>query len=289
MTIEYDRLKGWKFPEIGVSYDDKDAMLYALALNLGANPLDEHELSFATASSPFVLPTMASILGRIGPWMRAPETGIDYSRILVGEVALDLHHPLPPRGTFMARHRVACVHDKGEGRGALVVVAKDLIDKNGVLIATFEQTTFCRADGGFSKHGGKSDPLPSRVAFDVPSCPPDAVRMHPTLPQQALIYRLTGDLNPLHSDPSVARKAGFDRPILHGMATFGIAGWAILRDLCEVDPAGLCSISCRMSAPVFPGSVLETQMWEDGRYVLFETRADGRAVLTRGCAIKKSK
>lgn len=287
MTLNYERLKSWHFPDIDVVYGAKDAMLYALGLNIGADPIDVRQLRFAAASRPCVLPTMASILGRLGPWMQAPETGIDYRRIVVGEVALALHSPLPPEGHLIARHRIAAVHDKGEGRGALVVVARDLLNDDDNLVATFEQTTFCRADGGFSAQDGRSDRLPRPEAFARPERPADEVVLHPTLPQQALIYRLTGDLNPLHSDPQVARKAGFERPILHGLASFGIAGWAILDRFCDAEPEGLTNLSCRMSAPVFPGAVLETRLWREGGRIWFETMCGDRAVLTRGKAAIK--
>lgn len=284
MTLDYDRLKSWEFPDFAVAYGARDAMLYALGLNLGADPLDERQLRFAAASRPCVLPTMASILGRLGPWMRAPETGIDYRRIVVGEVALALHRPLPPAGSLVARHHIDAVHDKGEGRGALVVVARELLDDEDNRVATFKQTTFCRADGGFSAQDGRSDPLPEPETLARPERPADAVVHHPTLPQQALIYRLTGDLNPLHSDPQVAHKAGFERPILHGLASFGIAGWAILDRFCEARPEVLTSLSCRMSAPVFPGAVLETRLWREGGRIWFETLCGDRVVLTRGQA-----
>ena len=284
--LDYERLKQWRFPEIEVAYGPTDVMLYALGLNLGSDPLDERQLRFAAAPDPSVLPTMAAIMGRLGPWMRAPETGIDYSRIVVGEVALTLHRALPSQGRLTAKHRIVGIHDKGEGRGALVVVARDLIDDDGV-IATFEQATFCRADGGFSAESGQDDPPASADIPPRPERSPDKVAIHPTLPQQALLYRLTGDLNPLHSDPETARKAGFEKPILHGLATFGIAGWAVIDEFCDAETERLGAISCRMSAPVYPGSVLETRMWREKDRVWFETISDARPVLTRGFAILK--
>lgn len=287
MSLNYRRLKNWKFEDISVEYSVSDAMLYALGLNIGANPLDSIELNYAAANGEHAFPTMATILGRLGPWMSDPETGIDYSRIVVGEVALSLYRPLPVSGSLIARHHIVRVHDKGVGRGALVVVARELVDEKGEAYAQFEQTTFCRADGGFSTVNGESDPLPKTTVSTRPDRPADANYSHPTLEQQALIYRLTGDLNPLHFDLETAKRVGFNRPILHGMASFGIAAWSVLRALGHANADDLSHISCRMSAPVFPGSTLKTRVWSEGKLIWFETESDGRLVLTNGRAALK--
>ena len=182
----------------------------------------------------------------------------------------------------MTKSRVEEIVDKGEGRGALLYIARDVFDADtDAPIATIRRTTFARGDGGF---GGPSGPV--RQPHPIPERDPDIVCDLPTLPQQALIYRLNGDSNPLHIDPDVAREAGFDRPILHGLCTFGVAGHAVLKTLCGYDPARLKRIDVRFSAPVFPGETIRTEMWVDGPQISFRARIVGRdaVVLNNGLA-----
>jgi len=164
------------------------------------------------------------------------------------------------------------VIDKGPGKGALVLCERKVTDQaSGETIAVVTQTIFCRGDGGF---GGPPREAPPPHA--LPEREPDAMCDLGTRPEAALIYRLSGDLNPLHADPAAAQKAGFPRPILHGLATFGVAGHAVLKTMCGYEPARLISFACRFSAPVFPGETLRTEMWRDGAIVSFRTRVVGR-------------
>ena len=268
MPIDYDKLLALEIPEAAQAYSEKDAILYALGIGLGRDPLDADELPFVYEKSLKVLPTFAAVLGWPGFWVRDLDTGIDWVKVVAGEQALVLHRPLASRGTVVGRTRVTEIIDKGAGKGALVYSQRALLDRDsGERIATVTQTTFCRGDGGF---GG-----PAREALaphPVPARAPDLVCDRSTRPEAALIYRLSGDPNPLHADPAVAQAAGFPRPILHGLASFGIACHGILKCLCDHDPGRLKAISARYSAPVFPGETIRTEMWRDGAIVSFRAR-----------------
>jgi acyl dehydratase len=286
--IDYQRLRHWRFADVEHAYTADDSMRYALALGCGHDPTDERELRFVNdhpPGLPLALPTMAVVLGYPGSWMADPTTGIDFSQIVHGEEALVLHRPLPAAGTVVARHRVVRIVDKGAGRGATITYDKDLFDKaSGAPLATVTHTTFARGDGGFSAADGVSDaPMPAPV---LPPREPDRRLDIATLPQQALMYRLCADRNPLHSTPSVARAAGFERPILHGLCTFGIAGRALLATWCDHDPTRLKSLAARFTAPVWPGDTLSVEMFRESGAVLFRVRvaARGKTVLDGGRA-----
>lgn len=277
--IDYRRLKSWAFPEIEHTYTADDAMLYALGVGVGSDPMDERQLAFVNDTAPGTpraLPTLAVILGYPGSWMRNPETGIDFSMIVHGEERVVLHAPLPAAGTVVSRHRMTHVIDKGAGRGAVVTYDKELVDRaSGTTLAIVTHTTFCRGDGGFSARDGLTDAAPQSPP-KVPDRAPDLVCELATLPQQALLYRLCADRNPLHSEPAAARKAGFERPILHGLGTFGVAGHALLATCCDYDPARLKSVFARFSAPVFPGETIRVEMIRDGAEIAFRARVKER-------------
>jgi acyl dehydratase len=275
MTIVYEKLLALKIPEVEHSYGPKDCMLYALGVGLGLDPLDENQLSFVYEKNLKVLPTMAVVLGYPGFWVKELDTGIDWVKVVAGEYALELRRPLAPRGTVIGRTRIAEIVDKGVGKGAVVYAERTIEDKaSGARIATIVQTTFCRGDGGF---GGP--PREQRSVHPIPERAPDLVCDLPTRPEMALIYRLSADPNPLHADPAVAKAAGFARPILHGLGTFGVAGHAILKTLCGYDPARLTAIAGRFSAPVFPGETIRTELWGDRDVVSFRARVVERDVV----------
>ena len=183
---------------------------------------------------------------------------------------------------MIGRTRITRLIDKGAGKGGLMLSERDVIDKaTGDLLCTLTSTTFMRGDGGF---GGPSGPVPE--PHPMPGRAPDLAIDLPTLPQAALIYRLSGDYNPLHADPEVARSVGFARPILHGLCTFGVAGRAILRAMCGNDQARLKSMQLRFSSPVYPGETVRTELWRDGANVSFRARVVARdtIVLNNGLA-----
>jgi acyl dehydratase len=282
MPIDYDRLKNWPIPDQVNAYDERDCMLYALGLGYGADPLDASDLPFVFERDLRVVPSLFTVIGAPGAWATDPGTGIDWMKILHGEHRMALHAPPPPQGVLRSRTRVARIVDKGPGRGALVITERAISDEaTGRLLATIEHTSFCRADGGI----GRTDAPP--VA--LPTAPLRAPNLRvslPTLPGAALLYRLNGDRNPIHADPSVARAAGFERPILHGLCTYGMACRAILQACCDNEPSRLSSLSLRFSAPFLPGDTLRVDIWRDGDTVLFEgvSQATQTRVLSHGHA-----
>jgi acyl dehydratase len=221
-----------------------------------------------------VLPTMATVLGYGGSWAR--EAGIDQVKVVNGEQGFTLHRPLQTGGTLIGQTRILEVIDKGAGKGALIFSERHVTDMaTGELVATISQTAFCRGDGGF---GGPPRPAPTPT-HPIPTRAPDFTCDLRTRPEAALIYRLSGDYNPLHAEPAFAKAAGFERPILHGLGTFGVSGHALLKTLCGYDPNRLISFGCRFSAPVFPGETIRTQMWRDGAVVSFRARVVERDVV----------
>ena len=275
MAIDYDKLMAWKFDDVEQTYSARDTMLYALGIGYGADPMDEGQLQYVYEKDLKVAPTMAVVMGYPGMWMRDPETGIDWVRLGHGEQGVTLHAPIPAEGTVIGRTRVTDIVDKGEGKAAIIYTEREVTDKaSGSVLATLWQSTFCRADGGF---GGS--PESPRKPAPLPESDPELTDTIPTLPQAALIYRLSGDYNPLHAEPGIAKAAGFDQPILHGLATFGVAGHSLLRTCCDYDPSRLKSIQVRFSSPVYPGETISTDVWRDGNVISFRSCAIERDVV----------
>ena len=275
MPIVYEKLLALKIPDVEQSYGPKDCMLYALGVGLGLDPTDEQELAFVYEKNLKALPTMAVVIGHPGFWAKELDTGIDWVKLVAGEQSLELYRPLAPSGTVRSRTRVVEIVDKGVGKGAIVYSQRTIEDKaSGERIATLVQSTFCRGDGGFGGPPREQPPV-----HPIPERAPDLVCDLPTRPEMALIYRLSADPNPLHADPATAKAAGFPRPILHGLATFGVAAHAILKTVCDYDPARLTAIAGRFSAPVFPGETIRTELWRDGEVVSFRARVVERDVV----------
>ncbi len=274
MPIDYDQLIKWKIPDVEQKFARRDTMLYALGVGLGADPCDANQLKFVYEQNLQALPTMAIVLGYPGPWHAHPDTGITRSHVVHGEQSFAIHEPLPVEGEIVGVNRITGVVDKGKDKGALVMTECTVRDKaSGATLCTLTSTSFCRADGGFGGPGG-----PTRTQHPIPATEPDAVCDLPTLPQAALIYRLSGDYNPLHADPAAAQKAGYPRPILHGRCTFSIAGHAILKTCCGYDPARFRSMEGRFSSPVYPGETIRTEIWRNGNSVSFRATVPARGV-----------
>lgn len=275
MALDYKKLLALDLPPIEHTFGSRDCILYALGVGLGQDPMDERQIAFVYEKNLQVLPTFAVVLGYSPYSFRRPELGITWSHVVHGEHGLALHRPIPTEGTVLGQVRILDVIDKGEGRGALIYSERKITEKaGGALLATITQTTFCRADGGF---GGPKRETPPPNA--IPERAPDFVRDLPTRPETALLYRLSGDINPLHAEPSFAKTAGYPRPILHGLATFGISGHALLKEVCGYDPARLRAMSVRFSAPVYPGETIRTEIWRDGEVVSFRARVVERDVI----------
>jgi len=282
MAIDYQKLLNRKFEAVTHDYTEKDSMLYALGVGLGNDPLNEDCLQFVYEDGLKALPSMGVVLAGPGFWAREPDTGIDWVKVLHAGQELILHKPLPSSSVVEATTKITEIVDKGEGKGALIVSERVVRDKaTGEDLCTLVSTTMARGDGGFggpSTSSSKPDQIPERE--------PDLVCDLPTLDQAALIYRLSGDFNPLHASPNVARKGGFEKPILHGLCTFGVATHALIKTLCDYDPARFHRMRLRFSAPVFPGETIRTEIWRDGNKVAFRCRSVERdlVVINNGYA-----
>jgi len=268
MPIDQDRLLNWPVPEIRQALTAKDTVLYALSVGIGHDPLDAAALRFLDERQLVALPSMAVVLGYPGFWLGDPATGVDAVKLVHGEQGLTIHQALPATGDILGRTRVTGLVDRGAGKGALLYSERAVIDDaTGAALATLTSTTFLRGDGGF---GGAAGPV--KAPHPEPDRAPDTMMDLGTRPEQALLYRLNGDYNPLHMDPAVAAKAGFDRPILHGLCTFGVVCHALVRAMCAGDPARFGSMDLRFSSPVFPGETIRTEIWREDGGAAFRAR-----------------
>lgn len=266
--VDYDAVKGWDFGEVRQAYSRRDTMLYALGVGLGGDPLDTQQLRFVYEKDLLALPTMACVLAAPGSVWKNPLSGVNYLKLVHGEQHLRLWKALPAEATVRARDRVMSLTDLGAAKGAIASIAREIFDADsGELLAESTNVLFMRGDGGFSEHTGVSDPRPKSLPAP-PGRVPDIQTNLTSLPQAALIYRLSGDYNPLHSDPEVARAAGFPRPILHGLCSFGMAAHAVLKTCCGYDVSRLRSIAVRFTAPVFPGETLRFSIWRGDQQTL---------------------
>tara|TARA_R110001583_G_scaffold193192_2_gene361043 strand:- start:35203 stop:36063 length:861 start_codon:yes stop_codon:yes gene_type:complete len=274
MATSYEKLLALKVPEKTVHYTAKDCQLYALSLGLASDPMNLAELDFVYEKNLKVLPSLSMTLAHPGFWARDLDSGLDWVKILHAGQSMTIHTPLPSEARIVARSRIVDVIDKGEGKGALVYFERQLIDQDsGTLYCTMVQTVFCRGDGGM---GGNPELKP--VIHRRPERAADAVLVKKTSPQMALLYRLNGDMNPLHADPEIARKAGFEQPILQGLASFGVACASLIALCCDNDPSRLHSMDCRFSAPAYPGETLRTEVWYEADGVHFSVAVEGRDV-----------
>ncbi len=261
MTLDPASLLAFPIPPVRQRVTPRDAVLYALSVGLGADPMDARQLDYVDAHRELrAMPSMAVVLGHPGFWLADPRTGVDAVRLVHGEQWVEWHAPLPTDGEVVGHTRVTGLVDKGADRGALLFSEKRLADAGtGALLATAGATTFLRGDGGF---GGASGPVPP--PHPMPAGAPEATIELPTRPEQALLYRLNGDDNPLHADPAVAARAGFPRPVLHGLCTLGVVTHALLR--ARGYGAAPRRLQLRFSAPVFPGETIRTDIWPDGSF-----------------------
>lgn len=267
-------------------YSESDTMLYALGCGLGSDPLDAGQLSYVYENAPGglrALPTLANILGYLGFWADQPGTGITWRQLVHAEQRIELARPLPASGHVIGETRVVGLHDKGADKGALMLQDRRIVDAaSGALLATVTQTTMLRGDGGFGDVYGATHGVAPLPAHRLPDRAPDAACALVTQPQAALLYRLNGDHNALHADPAVAQAAGFSRPILHGLATMGVALHAVLRELLGYDARAVRGMRVRFTAPVLPGDTLRTDAWRDGNVISLRTTAVERNVMVLG-------
>jgi acyl dehydratase len=279
MPINYDELMALKNLDQKFAYGDREVMLYACGIGMGANPMDEQELAFVNEAAAVprplkVVPTFASVAA----WGATPgEMNLNRVMVVDGERDITFHRPLAVAANLLVDSRVLAVFDKGKEKGAVIRHQTVLKNEKGEELATLVASRFARGDGGF---GAPSEGQPE--PHQVPTRAPDRSIDIPTRADQALIYRLCGDRNPLHSDPEFARRAGFPRPILHGMCTFGITCRSILQTYADFDPAAFRRHGARFSAPVYPGETVTIDLWKDGDVISFGARVKARnAVVIR--------
>ncbi len=262
------------------SWTSKDCLLYALGVGAGSLDASE-ELAFTTENSKGidqqVLPTFAVIAGAGGGGALRAIGTFNFAMLVHGEQAVTLHQPLPVEGTARTTSTIAGIYDKGSG--AVVAIESTSVDPatDKPMFST-RSSIFIRGEGGWGGDRG-----PSGKTNMAPERTPDHQVSYPTRHDQALLYRLSGDRNPLHSDPSFAQMGGFDRPILHGLCSYGFTGRALLRELCGSDPARFSSMDARFSKPVMPGDTLTVSMWVEGSEAVFQTKTqDGTVVIDNG-------
>ncbi len=280
MALNYEKIMAYRPSEIAVKYGARDCIIYALGIGLGMDPLDANQLKFVYERGLHAFPTMPTVLGWMGR-LTDPEFGIDERMVVLADQKVTLHQPLAAAAELTSRPRIKEVVDRGPGNHAIIQFTRDLIGADGKIVATVDSSTLARKHGGF---GGKVTAAPE--AAPTPEGGPQYTCDLPTSPNQALLFRLNGDENPLHVDPERAKAVGFARPILHGVASFGIAAHAILRTVADYRPERLAAIEARFARPVFPGETVRTEMWLDGRNVSFQCRVVERneIVLTNGLA-----
>ena len=270
----YQELLDFEFPEFRQDYTIRDTILYALGVGAG----EGDELHFVYDKDLVTLPSMAVTLAYPGFWYRDLRPGLDFVRTLHASERIELDVPLPVAARVAAMPKIIAVHDKGEGRGSLVVSRREIVDvETGRRLATVQQTAFCRGDGGL---GGPA--LPALAPHVLPTRAPDIRLKLATSPRAAMIYRLSGDYNPLHIDPAFADEAGFPRPILHGLSTYGHLCRALLK--ARGLDAFMRVMDCRFSAPVYPGETLDVEIWFNGDVASFRAHVANRKVIDNGYA-----
>ena len=281
MPIDYETLLATSVDDDPCAYDEKDCMLFALGAGFGGDPLDRQELPYVYEGAALrIVPTMASSLVSNSFIMGC---GWDYSRVLHGEEKLSLYRPLPPAARLLANRRVLAVHDFGKEQGARIVFETECrLAKDDTVIFNLERTLLARGDGGF---GGQ--PAPAVDVHKPPEHEADLVCRLATRADQALLFRLADDLNPLHADPGFARRVGFDRPILQGRCLYSIACRSILQTICDYDFTLIAGFDARFTGPVFPGETVTTEMWQERNIVSFRCRVEARnsVVLDNGKCI----
>lgn len=270
MAMNYEHLMGLKRDGERFRYTDRETMLYAIGIGMGEDPLDGNELPYVFEQPALkTVPSLATVLARM-PILK--DSGFDYTKVVHGEQRLTLHRPLPPEGELLADARVTEAYDKGPGKGAVIYTeTKVRSAADGQPMFTLLSATFARGDGGFGGPAG-SGPRPHAL----PERKPDGTATLPTRKDQALLYRLNGDRNPLHADPELARRVGFPAPILHGLCTYGVACRAILKEVAAYDHRRITGFDVRFSAPVYPGEAIATDYWIDGATVSFRCRIPSR-------------
>jgi len=269
-VIDYEGLKAVNVVE-HFPWTDREIMLYALSVGAGRDPMNEAELPFVFEGRDLrVLPTFPVVHPRFKFLF---EYGIQFERMLHGETRLTLHRTLPPTGEIRLESKVLEVYDKGRTGALFCVESRGYLTDTNELAYTLLTNTLGTADGNFG--GPKGGPERQRV----PERKPDHVATFTTREDQALLYRLNGDRNPLHADFRIANQMGFPRAIIHGLCSYGVAGWVFLRDFAGLDPSRVTNMDARFTSPLYPGERVEYDLWQDGNVFAFRARAAERDVI----------
>jgi acyl dehydratase len=274
MSLNYEELMASSIDDLHFNYSDTETMLYAQSIGFGNDPLNRKELPYVFEQGLPLrsVPTMASVLV---PDMFPPDLGWNFTQVLHAEQRLQLHRPLPAAADLLVNKRIVDIFDRGPRRGAMILFEVDgRLAKDDTAVFSLGMTVIARGDGGFGGASG-SAPAPHRAPRREPDLSCESV----TKIDQALLFRLNGDRNPLHADPNIATAAGFPVPILHGLCTYGIACRAILQTICDYDDTLIRSFDARFSAPVIPGDTIRTDMWQDGNTVSFRCTAVERELV----------
>jgi acyl dehydratase len=260
VPINLDAALGAQLEPVEFSWTSSDVQLYHLALGAGRDPMDARELRYLTDGTPQVLPTFSSVASTFhmteAPKVSFPGIEIELSRVLHASEAVRVPAPLPPHGSARAVTQITDIWDKG--KAAVILNETTVTDPAGNLLWTVNRSIFARGEGGF---GGERGPSTSA---ETPGRAADFEIDIPVLPQQALLYRLCGDRNPLHSDPGFASAAGFPRPILHGLCTYGMVCKALTDTVLDADTSRVGSYGARFAGVVYPGETLKASVWQDG-------------------------
>ena len=270
MPIDPSKALGAELGEGQTSYTKDQVILYHLGVGAGHPPTDPNELEYTYEKNLKVLPSFGVIptFGSMGNLGSVPGLEFNFATLLHGEQDLEVHQPIPPEATITNKARIAEIWDKG--KAALVVLQVDSTDESGQPLFTNRFSLFLRGEGGF---GGEPGPKAGNVA---PEREPDGVVEHQSLPQQALLYRLSGDKNPLHADPEFAKMAGFDRPIIHGLCSYGISCKAIVDAVLGGDVTKVARYQARFAGVAFPGETYVVSYWQEGDSILFEAKSKER-------------
>lgn len=272
MPIDLGVALGARLDPVEFSWSSSDVQLYHLALGAGSDPMNAAELRYLADRSPQVLPTFSSVAASFHmtepPAVRFPGIDIELSRVLHASEAVTVPAALPPSGSARAVTTITDIWDKG--KAAVIVNETVVTAPDGTVLWTTKRSIFARGEGGF---GGERGPSTS---VRTPERDPDVVVDIPILPQQALLYRMCGDRNPLHSDPGFASAAGFPRPILHGLCTYGMTCKALVDAVLDADTARVSSYGARFAGVVFPGESIRATVWEDDGRFLGAVTAPGR-------------
>lgn len=272
MPIDLDVALGAELEPVEFSWTSSDVQLYHLGLGAGADPMSPRELRYLVDNTPQVLPTFGNVAASFHmtepPKVQFPGIDIELSKVLHASEGISAPAPLPPSGSATAVTRFTDIWDKG--KAAVILSETTASAPDGTVLWTQKRSIFARGEGGF---GGERGPSTS---VGLPDRAPDLELDIPVSPQQALLYRLCGDRNPLHSDPGFAAAAGFDRPILHGLCTYGMTCKAIVDNVLDGDAGAVGSFGARFAGVVYPGETLKARVWKEGDRLLGNVVAPSR-------------